>query len=41
MFHQIFRSPQVKRWEIISFKHGVYELPHELPNDVRLRNLEN
>ena len=26
----IFPSPQVKRWEIISFKHGKYELPHEL-----------
>ena len=36
MFYQIFLSPQVKRWAIITYKHGIYELPHELPNDVRL-----
>ena len=41
MFHHIFNSPQVKRWEIISFKHGIYEMPHELPNDLRLRKLKN
>ena len=41
MFHQILSSPQVKQWEIISFKHGIYELPHELPNDLGLRNLLN
>ena len=28
MFYQIFLSPQVKRWEIITYKHGIYELPH-------------
>ena len=33
MFYQIFLSPQVKRIVIISNKHGIYELPHELPND--------
>ena len=32
MFYQIFLSPQVKRWAIITYKHGIYELPHELPN---------
>ena len=32
MFYQIFLSPQVKRWVIITYKHGIYELPHELPN---------
>ena len=37
MFYQIFLSPQVKRWAIITYKHGIYELPHELPNDLRLR----
>ena len=26
MFYQIFLSPQVKRWAIISYKHGMYEL---------------
>ena len=36
MFYQIFFPPQVKRWAIITYKHGIYELPHELPNDLRL-----
>ena len=37
MFYQIFHSPQVKGIVIISNKHGsIYELPHELPNDLRL-----
>ena len=39
MFYQIFLSPQVKRWAIITYKHGIYEVPHELPNDLRLRKL--
>ena len=37
MFHQIFLSPQVKRVVTISNKHGIYRLPHEFPNDLRLR----
>ena len=37
MYYQIFLSPQVKRWAIINFKHVIAALPHELPNDVRLR----
>ena len=37
MFYQIFFSPQVKRSAIISNKRGIYELPHELPNDLQLR----
>ena len=41
MFDKIFVSPQVKRIVVISNKHGIYELPHELPNDLRLRNLGN
>ena len=41
MFYQIFLSPQVKRWVIITYKHGIYELPHELLNNLRLRKLEN
>ena len=35
MFYQIFLSPQVKRWAIITYKHGIYQLPHKLPNDLR------
>ena len=41
MFDQVFVSPQVKRIVIISNKYGIYELPHEFPNDVRLRTLGN
>ena len=39
MFYQIFLLPQMKQTAIISNKHGKYELPHELPNDLRLRIL--
>ena len=41
MFHQSFLSPQVKQLAIITYKHGIYELPRELPNDLRLRILGN
>ena len=41
MFYQIFFSPQVKQSMIISNKHGIYELPHNLVNYVRLRILGN
>ena len=37
MFYQILFSPQVKRCVIITFEHGIYELPHELPNDLSLK----
>ena len=37
MFVQIFLSPQVKQGVIINYKHGIYELPHELLNDLKLR----
>ena len=36
-FYQIFLSPQVKRWEIITYKHGICELPQELLNNLSLR----
>ena len=36
MFYKIFFSSQVKQCVIITYKHGMYELPHELPNDLRL-----
>ena len=32
MFHQVFLSPQVKRFAIITYRHAIYELPNELPN---------
>ena len=35
MFYQIFLSPQVKRWAIITYKHCIYELSHKLPNEIR------
>ena len=34
MIYQILLWPQVKRWVIITDKHGIYELPHELQNDL-------
>ena len=34
-------SPQVKRCAIITYKHEIYELPHDLPNNLRLRILGN
>ena len=39
MFYQIFLSPQVNRWAIITCKHSIYELPHKLPNGFRFRIL--
>ena len=36
MFYQIFLSPKVKRYAIITCKHGIYELPYE-----DLRKLKN
>ena len=41
MFYQIILSQQVKRWAIITYKHGMHELSHELPNDLRLKILGN
>ena len=39
MFDQIFVSHQVKRSVIISNKHGIFKLPQELLNYLRLRIL--
>ena len=36
IFYQIFLSPQVKRIVIICNKDFIYDLPHELPNNLRL-----
>ena len=41
MFYQIFLSPQVKQWAVITYKHGIYELPHEMLDDLRLSILRN
>ena len=30
MFYQTFLSPQAKRCAIITYKHGIHELPHKL-----------
>ena len=35
MLYHIFFSEQVKRWTIINYKHGIYELPQALSNDLR------
>ena len=47
-FHNILRIldilpnfPFTTSETIITYKHGAYELPHELPNDLRLRILGN
>ena len=39
IFNQIFLSPQVEWCTIITYKHCIYELPHNLPNDLRLKGL--
>ena len=41
MFYQIFLSPQVKRWAVITYKYGIYELPYELQNDLKFKILRN
>ena len=45
IFYQIFFSLQIKRSVINSNEHGIYKLPQELPNGLRLRkgqeNLKN
>ena len=39
MFYEVFFSPQVKQSVIITNKHGISELPHELANNLRHRIL--
>ena len=41
MFDQTFLLRETKRSMIISNKHGIYELPHELSNELRLTVLGN
>ena len=40
-FYQVFLSPQMKQSLIISKYTGIYELPEELPKEVRLRIVGN
>ena len=39
MFYQSLLSLQVERYAIITYKHDIYELPHELPDDFWIRIL--
>ena len=41
LLYQIFFSQQVQRNVIIINKYGIYEMPDELPKDLRLRILGN
>ena len=41
MFYQIFLSLQVKWVMIISNRNDIYELPHDMPKELRLTNLGN
>ena len=41
ILEKVLLSPQVKIIMIISNIHGTYELPHKLPNDLRLRIIVN
>ena len=37
ILYQIIFLPQAKRGVLVSYKHGIYELPHELLNYLRVR----
>ena len=39
MLYQIFILPQVRRYAIITYKHGIYELSHKFLNNLRLKIL--
>ena len=39
ILYKIFFLPQVKQSVIISNQHGIYELPHELSDNLRFRIL--
>ena len=41
MFYQIALSPQVKRRAIITYKQGMSELSHELPNNLSVLTNQN
>ena len=35
----IFFSSQMKRWVTVTYENGIKKLPHELPNNLKLRIL--
>ena len=39
MIYKIFLSPQMEEWAIITYKHGIQEVHHELPKDLRASTL--
>ena len=41
MLYKNVVSPKGKRCVIVTYKHGIYELPHELSNDLRVKTLGN
>ena len=41
ILYQIFFSPQMSPSVIISNRHGIYQLPDEFPNNLKLRILGN
>ena len=41
MFYQLSFSLQVKRCAIITNKHGIYDLPHEMLNNLRVKYQES
>ena len=41
MFYQILLSPQAKRWAIIIYQDGIYELAPEFLNNLRVKILGN
>ena len=40
MFYKTLIPPQVNRWEIFTYKHGIFDSPHELLNDLNQEILE-
>ena len=40
-FKKILLSPHVKRWAIITYTYGMFQLPHEFQNNLGLRILAN
>ena len=41
ILYKIFFSQQVKRSVTVSNKHDIYELPYNMPNELRSNILEN
>ena len=39
IFWYFTKLSQVKQFAIITYEHGIYEFPHELANDLELRDL--